>query len=260
VLFGVPGRLAGSAWGSDILVTPHASALALADHARAACLHADHQRFAVMADRMRELGAAEVMTFPFGLEACRRRRIPAKDEHLVFANRGLEPIYRPNGCCRLLRPWRGRPVRAKPGGGQRRLAARRAAGSRPPLWAWPTGAAFVGRLDADHPGRLVRPAQWYLSPAGSDSVSVSVLEAMAHGCIPILSDLPANRELVRQRATTADPGRRRPARSRPNWTAAPAGGAIAATIGPGCAARTLRACGAGLRRAAARVDARAGPR
>jgi glycosyltransferase involved in cell wall biosynthesis len=28
-------------------------------------------------------------------------------------------------------------------------------------------------------------------------VSVSVLEAMAHGCIPILSDLPANRELVR---------------------------------------------------------------
>ncbi len=28
-------------------------------------------------------------------------------------------------------------------------------------------------------------------------MSVSVLEAMAHGCIPLLSDLPANRELVR---------------------------------------------------------------
>jgi glycosyltransferase involved in cell wall biosynthesis len=27
-------------------------------------------------------------------------------------------------------------------------------------------------------------------------VSVSVLEALAHGCIPLLSDLPANRELV----------------------------------------------------------------
>jgi glycosyltransferase involved in cell wall biosynthesis len=27
-----------------------------------------------------------------------------------------------------------------------------------------------------------------------------VLEAMAHGCIPILSDLPANRELVRDGA------------------------------------------------------------
>ena len=31
----------------------------------------------------------------------------------------------------------------------------------------------------------------------SDSVSVSVLEAMAHGCVPLLSDLPANHELVR---------------------------------------------------------------
>ena len=31
----------------------------------------------------------------------------------------------------------------------------------------------------------------------SDSVAVSVLEAMAHGCVPLLSDLPANRELVR---------------------------------------------------------------
>ena len=28
-------------------------------------------------------------------------------------------------------------------------------------------------------------------------MSVSVLEAMAHGCVPIVSDLPANRELVR---------------------------------------------------------------
>jgi hypothetical protein len=40
------------------------------------------------------------------------------------------------------------------------------------------------------------PGRWYLSLPASDSVSVSVLEAMGHGCIPILSDLPANRELV----------------------------------------------------------------
>ena len=39
-------------------------------------------------------------------------------------------------------------------------------------------------------------AQWFVSLPQSDSVSVSVLEALAHGCIPILSDLPANRELV----------------------------------------------------------------
>jgi glycosyltransferase involved in cell wall biosynthesis len=42
-------------------------------------------------------------------------------------------------------------------------------------------------------------ARWYFSLPQSDSVSVSVLEAMAHGCIPLLSDLPANREIVEDR-------------------------------------------------------------
>ncbi len=56
---------------------------------------------------------------------------------------------------------------------------------------------FVGRLDASEQALHYDRAQWYLSLPSSDSVSVSVLEAMAHGCIPMLSDLPANRELVR---------------------------------------------------------------
>ena len=55
---------------------------------------------------------------------------------------------------------------------------------------------FTGRLDADAQAHWYDRAQWYLSLPTSDSVSVSVLEAMAHGCIPLLSDLPANRELV----------------------------------------------------------------
>ena len=59
------------------------------------------------------------------------------------------------------------------------------------------GALAVGRLDGDAQAQLYDQAQWYLSLPRSDSVSVSVLEAMAHGCVPILSDLPANRELVR---------------------------------------------------------------
>jgi glycosyltransferase involved in cell wall biosynthesis len=56
---------------------------------------------------------------------------------------------------------------------------------------------FVGRLDAASQAGWYDRARWYLSLPTSDSVSVSVLEAMAHGCVPIVSDLPANRELVR---------------------------------------------------------------
>jgi glycosyltransferase involved in cell wall biosynthesis len=54
----------------------------------------------------------------------------------------------------------------------------------------------VGRLAAAEQERHYARAQWYLSLPESDSVAVSVLEAMGHGCIPLLSDLPANRELV----------------------------------------------------------------
>jgi glycosyltransferase involved in cell wall biosynthesis len=56
---------------------------------------------------------------------------------------------------------------------------------------------WVGLLDAATQARWYARARWYLSLPQSDSVSVSVLEAMAHGCIPLLSDLPANHELVR---------------------------------------------------------------
>jgi glycosyltransferase involved in cell wall biosynthesis len=55
---------------------------------------------------------------------------------------------------------------------------------------------FVGRLSPDEQARWYGAARWYLSQPESDSVSVSVLEAMAHGCVPVLSDLAANRELV----------------------------------------------------------------
>jgi L-malate glycosyltransferase len=55
---------------------------------------------------------------------------------------------------------------------------------------------FVGRLEADVQAQWYASASWYLSLPSSDSVAVSVLEAMAQGCVPVLSDLPANRELV----------------------------------------------------------------
>ena len=56
--------------------------------------------------------------------------------------------------------------------------------------------SVVGRLDAQAQAAHYARATWFLSLPQSDSVSVSVLEAMAHGCVPLLSDLPANREVI----------------------------------------------------------------
>ena len=196
---GVRARLAASAWGSDILVTPGRSALLRWVTGRvlrdAAVCTSDSE---YMARRMRELGARDVMTFPFGLDALPPAPA-AKEPRLFFANRGLEDIYDP---MRVLSLFAGaaaawpdaRLVVANGGALREALEARASAlGLAPRI-------EFVGRLDAATQAGFYARARWYVSVPRSDSVSVSVLEAMGHGCLPLLSDLPANRELVRDGA------------------------------------------------------------
>ena len=188
-------RIVGSAWGSDILVTPQRSAALrwLTGRILRACAltTSDSEH---MAAEMRALGAREVRVFPFGLE-----RMPppsaSKEPWRCFANRGLEPIYRPDRVLEAFsalaaRHPEARLVVANDGSLRGALVSR---AQRPDLAG---KVEFVGRLDAAAQDRQYARATWYLSLPASDSVSVSVLEAMGHGCIPLLSDLPANHELL----------------------------------------------------------------
>ncbi|HEX4508901.1 MAG TPA: glycosyltransferase [Burkholderiaceae bacterium] len=195
---GVQAQLAGSAWGSDILVAPERSAAMrwATRHVLQDCAIAtsDSQ---YMTERMKALGAGDVLTFPFGLETMPPE--PAKkvkEPYRFFANRGLEPIYDP---ARVLRVF-ARVAAAWP---EARLAMANDGSLRAGLQAEATSLGlagrveFLGRLDAPAQDAQYARARWYLSLPESDSVSVSVIEAMAWGCVPLLSDLPANRELVR---------------------------------------------------------------
>ncbi|MBK6863276.1 MAG: glycosyltransferase family 4 protein [Ideonella sp.] len=201
-LWRLRARIVGSAWGSDILVTPGRSAAYrwLTRRVLGACAltTSDSQH---MAARMRELGATEVMTFPFGLDAMPPLP-PAKQAWLFFANRALEPLYRPERVLALFagvaaaRP-EARLVVANAGSLADALQEQAARlGLRAGLPGGEAQVSFVGRLDSAEQAQWYAAARWYLSLPESDSVAVSVLEAMAHGCIPLLSDLPANRELV----------------------------------------------------------------
>jgi L-malate glycosyltransferase len=194
-LYGIRAGLVGSAWGSDILQAPERSVVLrmLTRRVLAACtLATSDSRH--MAQRMRALGAREVMTLAFGLEAM-PPAAAAKNPYLFFANRGLEKIYDP---ARVLAVFAGihaqwpqaRLVMANDG------ALRGALEQQARALGLADAVHFSGRLDAAAQARCYDSAQWMLSLPSSDSVSVSVLEAMAHGCIPLLSDLPANRELV----------------------------------------------------------------
>jgi glycosyltransferase involved in cell wall biosynthesis len=55
---------------------------------------------------------------------------------------------------------------------------------------------FVGFLNKDENRKFYLESRIYISIPESDGTSVSLLEAMASGCIPVLSELPANKEWV----------------------------------------------------------------
>jgi L-malate glycosyltransferase len=188
-------QIAGSAWGSDILVTPQRGGAwrwmtkKVLRHCAITTSDSLH-----MTERMRELGAGEVMTFPFGLESMPKQNAK-KQPWLCFANRGLEPLYRPE----LVIDAFARISAAQP---EAKLVVANDGSLRAALQADVVARgladriSFVGRLDAQAQAGHYARSTWFLSLPESDSVSVSVLEAMAHGCVPLLSELPANRELI----------------------------------------------------------------
>jgi glycosyltransferase involved in cell wall biosynthesis len=194
-LWRLRAKLVGSAWGSDILVAPQQSSIYrwLTRRVLQACdlCTSDSQ---YMSERMRELGAREVLTFAFGLDSLPPPAAP-KQPQLFFANRGLESIYRPQRVLELFAALAAKQPEA-------RLVVANEGSLQAELQAWVNARGlsqqvqFVGRLNAKDQARCYEQAQWYVSLPQSDSVAVSVLEAMAHGCVPLLSDLPANRELV----------------------------------------------------------------
>ena len=187
--------LLSSAWGSDVLVTPQRRPMARwllrRVLAASALCSSDSEH---MAQRMRPWGARQVQVFPFGLPELPPAPL-RKDAHLFFANRGLEPVYRPQRVLELF----GRIASQWP---TARLAVANTGSLLGALQqqAQAMGLAhrisWLGHLSAEAQTSWYQRAQWYLSLPASDSVSVSVIEAMAHGAVPLLSDLPANRELV----------------------------------------------------------------
>lgn len=197
-LWHLRARVLASAWGSDILVTPRRNGayrhLTQAILRHATLCTSDSQ---YMTTVMRELGTrGEVLTFPFGLDALPEAPAQAKHPWLFYANRGLEPIYRPLRVLELFRSiasWQAEAELVVAHDGSQRQAMEQ--------WVAREGLQqrirFVGRLTAAQQAEMYDRAQWYISQPRSDSVAVSVLEAMAHGCIPLLSQLPANRELVK---------------------------------------------------------------
>ncbi len=204
--YGWLGALAGrrplavSTWGSDVLVNPRRSPL-----------HRWRLRFVLEkadlitsdAEMMTEVihhyvnGSAPVLTAPMGMDReffdIGAESLPREPVLLQF--RHLEPVYDLPTVIEALPAfleahphWR---VRLAGEGSQRKNLERRVASL-----GLDDRVSFLGRLSREQLVEELRRASLYLSASLSDSTSVSLLEAMALGAYPVLSDIPANREWV----------------------------------------------------------------
>lgn len=194
-----------SCWGSDVLVEPQRDPvsrwIARRTIARADLLTSNN---GYMAERLVALGArrdrVEVVTLgadAFFLEQAgasvnARRRDPFRAP-VVLSTRAHEPLYNIDEVIDAFAIVRraipaARMVIAHSGSRTQELRARAA----------PLGKAvsFAGTVDRDRLRALMHDAEIFVSVPSSDGTSVALLQAMAAGCFPIVSDLPTQRELV----------------------------------------------------------------
>jgi glycosyltransferase involved in cell wall biosynthesis len=202
--YGLLGALAGrrplvvTAWGSDLLSVGRGDALRRR-RARFVIRRAD----AVLVDSgnlgaaARELGASpeRLHVISWGVDRARFRPAVLREPGLLVSARMHERVYDLPALIAGVKPVLERRPGARlviAGDGSLRDSLERLARDTLPAGRF----EFVGRLEAEALAELLGRAEVYLSASLSDSTSVSLLEAMACGAVPVVSDIDGNREWV----------------------------------------------------------------
>jgi glycosyltransferase involved in cell wall biosynthesis len=190
-----------SAWGSDVMTDPDKSPLHMwrirRVLSRAAVVTSDAR---VMTERLQELGvpAEDVLTFPYGVDT--DVFFPRSSPHpgggpRILSNRKLEGVY---GVSTVIDAFPGvrealpEATLTVAGDGSLRPELTRRAERSIGIGA----TTFVGNVDHGRMPMLLRDHDVYVSTSRSDTTSVSLLEAMACGLFPVVTDIPANREWI----------------------------------------------------------------
>ncbi len=203
--YGLVGALVGrrplsvTAWGSDLLVLGRRGALQRARAryvlGRADLVLTDAENLAAAARRL-GAPASRVACIPWGIELDRYRASDAREAELILSTRRMEPIYDLATlieAAAVVMAHRPQVQLALAGDGPGRAELERLAGRRLPAGRY----RFLGQLDAAGIAAWLMRAEIYVSTSRSDSTSLSLLEAMASGAAPVMSDLDGNREWVR---------------------------------------------------------------
>lgn len=185
-----------SAWGTDILVSPFINksyyAITKFTLRQSDIVSSDSDH---MTDVIRKFCNNMVLTFPFGLNSLPEISIEEKKEGIYFSNRALTPNYNIDKVLNFFRKIlvsdsKARLVIANDGDLKESLVK----------IAEELGiedkVCFTGFITHAEQEKYYRESVFYISVPESDSTSVSLLEAMSYGCIPVVSDIPANKQWV----------------------------------------------------------------
>ena len=207
--YGLIGAMAGvrplvvSVWGSDVLVSGMASPLHRARVRyvleRADLVTTDAEMLTRAACALGAL-PERVLTVPMGVDpepyrVARRAAAEHPDAPpIVISTRKLEPVYNLDQLVEALPAIGAGAPRAEvvivgDGPERGRLEARAGAllGGR---------VRFTGMIPHPEMAARLGGATVYVSTSRSDSTSVSLLEAMAAGALPVVTDIEANREWI----------------------------------------------------------------
>lgn len=188
-----------TAWGSDILVMPKRN-FVLKRISRFILRQADvlTSDSVYVAEEMKRLLSPvkkDIYIYNFGVDLL---DLPRVKEKIIYSNRNHNPIYRIDKVIRAFHKFVSKPENSEwkllvAGAGSetgklKELVASLEIG---------LSVEFTGFISQEENFRNYARASYFVSIPESDATAISLLEAMYFECVPVLVDLPANREWVR---------------------------------------------------------------
>jgi glycosyltransferase involved in cell wall biosynthesis len=187
-----------TAWGSDILLLPKKNffwkKMVQYSLNRFSFLTADSQE---VADEINKLIAVKnpVLFANFGIEI---HEVSSGKENIIYSNRLHKPLYRVNKVIEAFH----RFLQTNPSKNWKLVVG--AVGTETDKlkqMVSELGIAnhveFIGWVDAETNRNYYTKSKFWISLPESDATSISLLEAMAYGCVPIVSNLPSNKEWIK---------------------------------------------------------------
>ncbi|MCP4567703.1 MAG: glycosyltransferase family 4 protein [FCB group bacterium] len=190
-----------TAWGSDLLILPHKSII----HRKRIAKALNHARYCTVDNRnlfeaaTKFVAADKIIEVIMGVDRqvfdrVRKNERPAGMQIRIIAPRGLQPVYDPGTIIRAAEKLKGQiDLHIDLFGQGSDVDRLQDIIDEKSLTDMITMKPFVAH---DEYIDGLKNCDLYLSASRSDSTSVALLEAMAAGLVPVVSDIAGNREWI----------------------------------------------------------------